>query len=643
MDLVCFLVECSCYFSGVGCEPDTGSASSNFIVPPSSLNNIELGTMTVGLEGCAGACGTDNIDSCLLLEGCASPNNRSMQRKSRLASPQKSTASDNPARVAQLTAGSLSPILAGRVPPGSLHQNILNSSQAERLTRISPTEVDHPYIECFLNERRSNNGGQCLRLSPAPREVAHSSPLHGDGCTARAVDDNPLLPSVFLRSVLNGANSSTTGNREAAQPADPEDQCAKRKECGRFCDAGRPTTKNTAATTPPSSDPLPRWADKACQDIQFIDDDFDEKSDLYERQCSSRSAVHCTAGSGLSAREIMQSTQMLNNLTNPPKTVCLEPELRPAADGSVDTSGVDGVDADQCQELDVCLDTEECANVNISCDVTRCDRQPTTNLAQRRSDFVSCSELHSMMIADVPSIRTFEPRKTRLVLTNSPETKPKSMSKLREMARNALCNNRSIDMLRGKRRGHCGIANPILPGGGGGCGDDNFVKSSDSSDPNSPVLPPKVRQQRCGSLDGRCYSTLEGTIDSLAPPSLSTQSTSLPASPVHRLGGSGKKQNKSKQLAGRSKLQSPLTRRRLKNNSNPIDSSDDEHAMSAEEVTTSENYRNLETFQKAQLNKKVQVQDEFDLISLFIHLCNNRRHVQFFWQIFALDYSRTSL
>ena len=27
--------------------------------------------------------------------------------------------------------------------------------------------------------------------------------------------------------------------------------------------------------------------------------------------------------------------------------------------------------------------------------------------------------------------------------------------------------------------------------------------------------------------------------------------------------------------------------------------------MSAEEITTSENYRNLETFQKAQLNKKV--------------------------------------
>ena len=46
-------------------------------------------------------------------------------------------------------------------------------------------------------------------------------------------------------------------------------------------------------------------------------------------------------------------------------------------------------------------------------------------------------------------------------------------------------------------------------------------------------------------------------------------------------------------------------RHRLRSNSRPFDSSDEEHTMSAEEITTSENYRNLETFQKAQLNKKV--------------------------------------
>jgi len=54
----------------------------------------------------------------------------------------------------------------------------------------------------------------------------------------------------------------------------------------------------------------PRWADRACEEIQYIDDDCDDKTDLYERQCSARDAVHCSAA-GMSAREIMQSTQML--------------------------------------------------------------------------------------------------------------------------------------------------------------------------------------------------------------------------------------------------------------------------------------------------------------------------------------------
>jgi len=65
-------------------------------------------------------------------------------------------------------------------------------------------------------------------------------------------------------------------------------------------------------------------------------------------------------------------------------------------------------------------------------------------------------------------------------------------------------------------------------------------------------------------------------------------------------------------LLGRTRLQSPLTGRRRLNvnatvvNSYVADSSDDElMALSLDEVTTSENYRNLETFQKAQLNKKV--------------------------------------
>lgn len=591
--------------AGNGCDSDAGSTS--FIIPPSCMSSLSTAAAAVASGG------AEQMDCCSLLENCASPTARPKQ-KSRTSSPQNITIPENSTTRARQLTGSLSPLLTARVP-SNLHHCQLNSSQSERLTRVSPTEVD-PYIECLLNERRSN-GGQCYRLSSAATRE-HSGRLlggsTGDGCTARAVDDTPLLPSVFLLSVLNGANSSkAVSAKMTPAPLEAEEQCAaKPKDSSRISDAVRQTAKNVPALTAAAAgDSLPRWADKACQDIQFIDDDFDEKSDLYERQCSSRDAIHCTAGSGLSAREIMQSTQMLADLPllmSQQKAVCLEPEPKTTTN-STDADGV--MDSEHCQDIGRCLETDD---VDVPCGgIAHCNRQ-APNLTQHRSDFVSGSvgnESHSMVIADVPSICSFEPHKTRLILTNSPETKPKSSSKLREMARNALCNNRSIDMLRGKRRGLCGIANPILPGGGGGgATDDSIMKSSDSSDPNSPILPHKLRQQRCGSLDGRHYSTSDGVTDSLAPPPLATQSTSLPASPVHRL-GSSKKQNKSKQLAGRSRLQSPLTRRRLKNNANPVDSSDDEHTMSAEEITTSENYRNLETFQKAQLNKKVQVQDTF--------------------------------
>ena len=40
-------------------------------------------------------------------------------------------------------------------------------------------------------------------------------------------------------------------------------------------------------------------------------------------------------------------------------------------------------------------------------------------------------------------------------------------------------------------------------------------------------------------------------------------------------------------------------------NSKAVESSDEEVLLSGDEVTTSENYKNLETFQKAQLTKKV--------------------------------------
>jgi hypothetical protein len=106
-------------------------------------------------------------------------------------------------------------------------------------------------------------------------------------------------------------------------------------------------------------------------------------------------------------------------------------------------------------------------------------------------------------------------------------------------------------------------------------------------------------------------------------------SASLPASPVHH-----KTTATIKLLTGRSKLQSPLLGRRGRGGvkggatASMIDSSDDEYVtsgggcggvggggMECEEggmgrggmITTSENYRDLETFQKAQLNKKVEL------------------------------------
>ena len=59
----------------------------------------------------------------------------------------------------------------------------------------------------------------------------------------------------------------------------------------------------------------------------------------------------------------------------------------------------------------------------------------------------------------------------------------------------------------------------------------------------------------------------------------------------------------------------PLSHRRLKNirQSKSVESSDEEVLHSGDEVTTSENYKNLETFQKAQLSKKVSVNNYHNL------------------------------
>lgn len=86
----------------------------------------------------------------------------------------------------------------------------------------------------------------------------------------------------------------------------------------------------------------------------------------------------------------------------------------------------------------------------------------------------------------------------------------------------------------------------------------------------------------------------------------STQSASLPTSPVRRIVQPQAKRAKSKQdlSSFRSRLASPLSGRRLKNYK-AVDSSDDEVVMSGDEIMLCHNYKNLETFQKAQLSRKV--------------------------------------
>ena len=70
-------------------------------------------------------------------------------------------------------------------------------------------------------------------------------------------------------------------------------------------------------------------------------------------------------------------------------------------------------------------------------------------------------------------------------------------------------------------------------------------------------------------------------------------STSLPSSPARKSSNHRK-----------CKIRSPLLSRKVKSHKG-LDSSDEEGTFSAEDITTSENYRNLETFQKAQLKLKV--------------------------------------
>ena len=513
--------------------------------------------------------------------------------------------------------------------PPARHERTLPSA-ATIQAQLHPAQSDQPLAAKTTSPLPDH------RLPPTETGQCHHSVAHGKGrqtaCAAknyanyytpRAVDDGLIIQQVFRCPVVVAPVKTTVGGSPNVEQNGSSDG-----------GSSVPTdTDPTGRRIEVGGGPVSRWADRACQEIQFIDDDCDDKTDLYQRQCSSRDAVYCTASAGLSAREIMQSTQMLAELLHQPA-----PALHIARSPRSDIE-----DSDTTHRR--ALDTDA---------PRRTESEPDAwHLVESSSGNGSDSTASTTVIADIQSSssRSFEPHKTRLTVPRSPPPPSSpdgnnirqhrsSSSKLREMARNALCSNRSLDRFRGKR-GLCGIANPILPGGGNGNTDDpNTTKSSDSSprtsNPNSPVLQPKPLAQRCGSLDARHLAAVDACGDAstalaaVLSVSPNQGSASLPASPVHKL--TGRKQGKSSSstskqrsatlslLGGRSRLQSPLIRRRLKSSTNAADSSDDEYTLSAEEITTSENYRNLETFQKAQLNKKVTKFLFIYFIRIFIQL-----------------------
>jgi len=451
-----------------------------------------------------------------------------------------------------------------------------------------------------------------------------TSPLHCGGgarepCPARVspTDPGPFLPmaaavsmcgdSATLRPVMTTANQvdiHSTACTMMYVPRAVDDVVEISVSRGQPAAACSPTPTVADGSAAAVS---PRWADRACEEIQYIDDDCDDKTDLYERQCSARDAVHCTAA-GLSAREIMQSTQMLAS---------------PAPDSTTHRSVVQIVrkaTSEPTPERGVAQTSPVHAEILI--------RQRQSSPDARCfacSSAMAATELAVVAGRRLP--RSFSPtlRKSR-----SPGAELRHQTaKLREMARNALCHGgggggRTSEQAgrrrSGKRRGLCGVAGPSVPSSQNN--DDAAGKSAESSphlsNPGSPAATPLYRplsQQRCGSLDARCCDGCAAVAEVARP----SQSASLPASPVHRPAVSAAaRQSAATPLLGRTRLQSPLTGRRRLNvnssggggvvNSYIADSSDDElMALSLDEVTTSENYRNLETFQKAQLNKKVAI------------------------------------
>ncbi len=127
--------------------------------------------------------------------------------------------------------------------------------------------------------------------------------------------------------------------------------------------------------------------------------------------------------------------------------------------------------------------------------------------------------------------------------------------------------------------------------------------SLDSSIPNSPCTGDCNSPARRGSFGPTRDSS------STPVPDIQVQSVSVPTSPVRKVVRPDIKKAQSKQDISitKHKAQSPLLLRKKKSYK-AVDSSDEDIALSSEDVTTCENYKNLETFQKAQLNRKVKNQ-----------------------------------
>ena len=119
------------------------------------------------------------------------------------------------------------------------------------------------------------------------------------------------------------------------------------------------------------------------------------------------------------------------------------------------------------------------------------------------------------------------------------------------------------------------------------------------SNPNSPIVGDRrILGIRRGSLELEQFISKQDCSV--------IESTSLPTSPARKIVKPEAKKAQSKQEVSmtKNKEPSPLMTRNVKKHKH-VDSSDEEIIVSGDDILTSENYKNLETFQKAQLSRKV--------------------------------------